>query len=77
MAAQLYVNSLAHREMRASVQGLIQLINGLGLLTGNLFVGVVREWADDEYAWVFLPAALIAGGLVVLFAAGFRTRRAV
>jgi len=75
VAGQLYVNRLASHDVRASAQGLIQLINGLGLLTGNLLVGGVRAWANDEYAWVFAPAALLACGLLAAFAAGFEATR--
>jgi MFS family permease len=75
VAGQLYVNRLATHDVRASAQGLIQLINGLGLLTGNLLVGAVRDWANDDYAWVFAPAALLACGLLAAFAAGFQATR--
>src|SRR5207253_10854777 len=36
IAGQVYVNSLAEGDVRASVQGLFGFINGLGQLAGNL-----------------------------------------
>jgi MFS family permease len=75
VAGQLYVNRLAHQDARASAQGLVQLINGLGLFAGNLLVGVVRSWASDDFTWVFLPPAVGATVLLVLFVAGFDATR--
>jgi hypothetical protein len=75
VAGQLYVNRLAAPDARASAQGLVQLINGLGLLAGNLLVGATRIWANDDFTWVFLPPALVASGLLLAFTMGFRTAR--
>ena len=60
-------------DVRASAQGLIVLVIGVGLLAGNLLVGGVRELTGERYELAFLPALGIAVVLVVLFATGFRT----
>ena len=75
VAGQLYVNRLARDDVRASAQGLMQFINGLGLFLGHLLVGRVRDWAGEDYAQAFLPGAVIAGVLIVVFAAGFHASR--
>jgi MFS family permease len=75
VAGQLYVNRLAAPDARASAQGLVQLINGLGLFAGNLLVGVTRTWANDDFAWVFFPAAVVASGLLFAFVLGFHATR--
>src|SRR5262249_39167552 len=42
IAGQVYVNTLADDDFRASVQGLFTCINGLGGLTGHLLAGWLR-----------------------------------
>ena len=75
VAGQLYINRLARDDMRASVQGLIQLINGMGLLLGHFLVGWLRAIVADDYALAFLPGAVVAGVLVVVFSFGFHASR--
>jgi predicted MFS family arabinose efflux permease len=75
VAGQLYVNRLADEDVRASAQGLMQFISGLGLFLGHLLVGRVRDWAGTDYARAFLPGAVLAGLLIVVFGLGFRTSR--
>jgi MFS family permease len=75
VAAQLYINRLARDDVRASAQGLMQVINGLGLFLGHLAVGQVRGWTGDNYAQAFLPGAIVAGLLIVVFGLGFRVSR--
>jgi fucose permease len=72
VAGQLFVNRQAHHDIRASVQGMIQLAAGSGQLLGHLLVGVIREQTHDNFTLTFAPAAAIALGLFVLFVFGFR-----
>ncbi len=75
VAGQLYINRLARDDMRASAQGMIQLINGLGLLTGHFLVGWLRAGVGADYSLAFLPGAVVAGALVVVFSVGFHASR--
>jgi hypothetical protein len=43
VAGQVFINRLAHGDIRASAQGLFSFTNGVGLLVGNLLVGAVRS----------------------------------
>ncbi len=71
VAGQIFVNRNAGHDFRASAQGMIQVIAGLGLFSGNLLVGWLRERTSDNYALVYAPAALGAAGLAVIFLLGF------
>ncbi|MCI0685181.1 MAG: MFS transporter [Gemmataceae bacterium] len=76
VAGQLYVNRLARADLRASAQGLMQLINGLGLLTGHFLVGWLRDRVGEDYPRAFVPGAVLGGLLLIVFSVGFRgTRR--
>lgn len=75
VAGQLFINRLARDDMRASAQGLIQLINGLGLLTGHFVVGWLRTDVGEDYSRAFVLGAIVAGMLVVAFGAGFQVSR--
>src|SRR5256885_805840 len=57
VAGQVFVNRQATHDMRASAQGLLQLISGSGLLLGHLLVGWVRDWTGDSFTWAYLLAA--------------------
>jgi MFS family permease len=72
VAGQVFVNSRAHGEVRASAQALLAFVNGLGMLAGNLLVGGVRRQVNGEFRPTFAVGAAIALGLVVIFALGFR-----
>lgn len=71
VAGQLFVHRKSPPDVRASVQGLVQLVAGSGLFLGSLAVGSFRTWSEDDFAWVYGPAALAAAALAVLFVAGF------
>jgi nucleoside transporter len=75
VAGQLYINRLARADVRASAQGLMQLINGLGLLTGHFAVGWLRDRVGDDYSRAFLPGAIVASVLLVVFSVGFQASR--
>jgi predicted MFS family arabinose efflux permease len=71
VAGQVFVNSRARGDSRASVQAMLSFISAVGLLGGNLLVGVVRRLVDGRFTATFAVAASIAALLVAVFAAGF------
>jgi MFS family permease len=75
VAGQLFVNSRAAGDLRASAQGLLTFGNGLGQLIGHVLVGVVRQVFDRAFAPTFAVALAIAVVLGLTFLAGFRERR--
>jgi MFS family permease len=74
ITGQVYVNSLAEGDLRASVQGLFSCVNGTGLLLGNLLAGVLRQLTGDNLPMAFLVAVGITGTMLTLFALGFERR---
>lgn len=74
VAGQVFVNRRAQQDIRASAQALLQFLNGLGLLLGNLLVGWLRTTYPGEFAPAFAVAAVVAATLVVVFALGFRAK---
>jgi MFS family permease len=77
IAGQVYVNSLAAGDVRASVQGLFTFVNGLGQLAGNLLAGWLRRQTGGEVPPTFAVAVAITAGLFLLFLAGFRPRKQI
>jgi MFS family permease len=75
VAGQVFANSKAGEDVRVSVQGLLNVTNGLGLLAGNLLVGWVRQQAHERFMPTFGVGAVIAAALVVAFFIGFRDTR--
>jgi MFS family permease len=75
VAGQVFANSRARDDLRASVQGLLNVTNGLGLLAGNLLVGWVRRQVQEQFMPTFGVGAVIAAGLIVAFFIGFRNTR--
>jgi MFS family permease len=73
VAGQVFANSKAREDLRASVQALLTITNGLGLLAGNLLVGWVRGQAQEQFMPTFGVGAGIAATLVVAFFIGFRS----
>jgi MFS family permease len=76
VCGQVFVNRLAGHDFRASAQGMMQLIGGLGLFSGNLLVGWLRQLTADGYALAYTPAAIGSAALVMLFSLGFTAREA-
>lgn len=76
VAGQVYVNGLAAGDLKASVQGLFNCVNGLGILLGNVLAGAMREVMGNRLAATFAVSAVITALMLVLFAAAFRPRRA-
>jgi nucleoside transporter len=74
IAGQVYVNSEAGVDLRASVQGLFNFVNGLGTLVGNLLAGWLRDATRGELPFTFVVGAAITAALLVVFLAGFRYR---
>ena len=73
IAGQLYVDGLADDHLRASVQGLLSWINGVGLIAGNLLAGELRQATGGDLPPTFAVGAGIAALLLVVFLLGFRT----
>ena len=72
VAGQVFVNSRAHGDMRASAQALLTFTNSLGMLVGNLVVGWVRTRFDEAFPPTFAVGAAITAGLFAVFLLGFR-----
>jgi predicted MFS family arabinose efflux permease len=72
VAGQIFVNGRARGDIRASAQGLITALTGIGMLLGNLLVGWVRQAFDGAFAPTYATAAGIALSLIVVFVAGFK-----
>jgi MFS family permease len=71
VAGQVFVNSRAGTDVRASAQALLTFINGLGMLLGNVLVGWVREQAGGAFSPTFGVAAAIVVALTLVFLIGF------
>ncbi len=71
IAGQVYVNRQASANVRASAQGILVLVNGLGLFFGHLLVGWLRIASNDSHALAYGVAGGIAATVFGLFAAGF------
>jgi MFS family permease len=72
--AQVYVNQHAASDIRASAQGLFVLLNGVGLLAGNLLVGYVRRIFAGQFAPTFAIGLSITLAAVVVFLLGFEKK---
>jgi MFS family permease len=73
VAGQVFVNRIAQQDYRASAQGMLLVVQGMGLFIGNIAVGFVREWAGDAISQAYLPPLAITILLTMLFVAGFRS----
>lgn len=74
VAGQVFVNSRARGDIRASAQALLSVVNGLGMLVGNLFVAWVRWLVEGAFPPTFAVGTSIAAVLAVIFFVGFRPR---
>jgi len=75
VAGQVFVNSRVHDGLRASVQAVLTVINGLGMLLGNLLFGALRRWAGGELQPAFAVGTVVMAILVVIFVFGFTDAR--
>lgn len=73
VAGQVFANGRAPHDARVSVQALLTVTSGVGLLAGNLLVGWVRRQVQEQFVPTFGVGAVITVSLVVLFVFGFRT----
>ncbi len=71
VAGQMFVNSRADSEVRASAQALISFTSGIGMLAGYAVSGVVGHLVGGAFRPTFTLAALVAllaaGGFAVWF----------
>lgn len=77
VAGQVFVNTFAEGDYRASVQGLLGCFNGIGTLLGNLLAGWLREWTHGNLPPTFAVAAGITATCLLLFLAAFHHRAPV
>lgn len=74
VTGQVFVNSQASGDIRSSAQGLIAFSAGLGMLSGNLLVGWLREILHGQFPPLFAIATALAAMLVAIFAFGFHLK---
>ena len=71
VSGQVFVNGRARGDMRTSAQGLLNFVNGLGMLIGNLLAGGIRERLAGELSPTFAVAAGLMIGVLFVFLSGF------
>jgi predicted MFS family arabinose efflux permease len=72
VAGQVFVNSRAGADVRASAQALLTFVNSLGLLIGNLLFGGVRQHMEGRLPPTFGVGTAIVVVLVLAFLVGFQ-----
>lgn len=72
VAGQVFINSRAHGDIRASAQALLALFAGIGMLAGNVLVGWVRHLFAGAHSPTYAVGAFLALLSLVAFALGFR-----
>jgi MFS family permease len=73
IAGQVYIDTQAPRERRASVQALYMVAtSGLGSLLGSVLAGHLMGRFAGDYGLVFFIPCVIDTALLVYFCAGFR-----
>jgi MFS family permease len=72
VGGQVFVNSRVRGDIRASAQGLLTFVNGLGLLLGNLLVGWVRRQAQGSFGQTLGVGTALVAALLAVFIVGFR-----
>jgi MFS family permease len=77
VAGQVFINRSVGPGLRASAQGLLTVVNGVGMLLGHKLVGWVRDAAGGEMPPVFRVGASLTGVLLVLFLTTFRDPKEV
>ncbi|MFO0959169.1 MAG: MFS transporter [Isosphaeraceae bacterium] len=76
IGGQLYLDSQAPTQLRASTQGVYLMItSGIGALAGNLVVGELMGALPGQYGLIFLVPTLVNLGAFGLFLGGFRNRQ--
>jgi MFS family permease len=74
VAGQVFLNTRAGGTIRASTQSLLVFVNGIGLLLGNLLVGVVRQQTEPAFAPTYWTAVTLDLALIAFFITGFPRR---
>jgi MFS family permease len=77
VTGQVFINRSVGPGLRASAQGLLTVVNGVGMLLGHKLVGWVRDAASGELPPVFRLGAALMGVLLVLFLTAFRDPKEV
>ncbi len=82
VVGQVYLNSRAHGDLKASAQSLMFAVQGTGLITGHLLFGALRSETAagglaGELPGVFAIGTVMAIGLAVLLWVGFHPERDV
>jgi MFS family permease len=72
VTGQMFVNRSAGPGLRASAQGLLTFVNGLGMLLGHKLVGWLRDASGGDLLLVFEVGAIVMGALLALFIIAFR-----
>jgi MFS family permease len=72
VAGQVFANGRARADIRVSVQALLNITSGVGLLAGNLLVGWVCRQTQEQFEPTFRVGAVIGLALVVAFFLGFK-----
>jgi MFS family permease len=75
IAGQVFVNSLAEDDDRASIQGLLNCINGAGLLFGHLLAGSLRWATGGDLPKTFMFGALVTLTMLILFVMFFEEKK--
>jgi len=76
VASQIYVDSIAERDIRASAQNLLAfLYTGVGKLVGNLFAGRMDVYFGRDFRKLFLLPAIITTVFLGVFLAGFKGKK--
>lgn len=75
VAGQVFINSRAQGDVRASAQALLVFVNGLGMVTGNLLVGWLRQELEGAFLPTFAIGTVITLALAMLFFIGFKGER--
>ncbi len=71
VTSQVYVNSRASAEVRASAQALLTFVTGTGALVGNLLAGWVRSLMEGSFRPTYAVAAALALMTAAVFFLGF------
>lgn len=74
VAGQVFVNGLATGDVRASAIGLLTFAHGVGMLIGNVLVGLLRKWTGDDLPRTFAFGAGLMGCLLFAFLIGFQLK---
>ena len=77
VASQVYVDSIASGDIRASAQNFLTFLNmGVGKFLGNIFAGKVDVLFRRDFRKIFLLPVIITSVCLVAFRIGFKGERA-